>query len=475
MLRLAAAIAPTSEAASEASWANASPYYQAVYDTLLRETPDGTIEPWLATSYQYDAARTELTLKLRTGVTFTDGTPFNAAAAAANIMRFAKGTSPDAGNLAAVKSAVAVDPTTVKITLTTPDPGIVLALSQDGGLQESPKHFGASDEKTNPVGSGPYVLDTGATVIGSKYVYTKNPHYWAPKDQHYNQIQINVYGNQQTTVNAIQGKQIDFSQLLDSSANKTIEASGYTIKQAPSNGWTGLVLADRDGKVVSALGNVKVRQAINYAINRPELGKAIGGEGATATTQIFAPATTAYDKSLDGRYPYDPAKAKQLLAEAGYPNGFSLSSPEFALGGNATAAYDLTKQQLAAVGIKINYDNANLATAVQDIGGGKWGAFVFILGASDTWSTIKGEVTNPVFNPFKTGNTTTQRLITTVQTASDAQARQAAQQLNAYLVDQAWFAPFFRGVGNFAVAPGTDVQLQPDNAYPYLWNFTPTS
>jgi hypothetical protein len=75
-----------------AGWANEAPFHQAVYDTLLHATPDAKIEPWLATSWSYNTDKTVLTMKLRTDVKFTDGTPFDASAAAQNIMRFASGT-----------------------------------------------------------------------------------------------------------------------------------------------------------------------------------------------------------------------------------------------------------------------------------------------------------------------------------------------------------------------------------------------
>ena len=163
-----------------------------MYDTLLHADPDGTVKPWLATEWSYNADNTVLTMKLRDDVTFTDGTKFDASAAAQNLLRFRDGTSPQKGYLATLADAKAVDATTLELTLSAPNPSLLSFLTQNPGLQQSPATFGAADEKTNPVGTGPYVLDTKSTVVGSTYVFTKNPDYWAPEQQHYAKIVMNV-------------------------------------------------------------------------------------------------------------------------------------------------------------------------------------------------------------------------------------------------------------------------------------------
>jgi peptide/nickel transport system substrate-binding protein len=91
-LTLGTLMAPKSFAASDSDFANVSPFYQAVYDTLLRMEPDGTLVPMLATEWTYNEDKTVLTLKLRDDVKFTDGTPFNAEAAKQNLERFKTGT-----------------------------------------------------------------------------------------------------------------------------------------------------------------------------------------------------------------------------------------------------------------------------------------------------------------------------------------------------------------------------------------------
>lgn len=471
-LTLGAVVPPDTEAAAGANWANQSPYVQAVYDSLLHESPDAKIEPWLATSWSYNADKTVLTMKLRTDVKFTDGEPFNATAAAQNVLRFRDGTSSNKSYLANVKDATAVDPATLQITLTQPDPALLTYLAQNAGAQESPKAFTSADVKTKPVGSGPYVLDTAKTVIGSKYVYTKNPNYWAKDTQHYANLVINVYGNITTEVNAIKGGQVSGVNLFDNSANDQVKASGYALFPHELD-WTGLMILDRAGTMNPALGNVKVRQAIAYAIDRAAMLKAVDKGNGTVTGQIFPTSSPAYDPALDNAYPYDVAKAKSLLAEAGYGSGLTITLPEIVIGG--TTVYDLIKQNLGDAGITVKYEQVALNDAIAALLAPKYPASWFRLQEDPTaWQIANFAITSTAtFNPFHSADAKVNGLMKTIQSGSDADAAAAARELNAYVVGQAWFVPFYRVAGNFAADKNTDVVQQSDNAYPYLWNITP--
>lgn len=471
-LTIGAVVPPTSLAAAGANWANEAPYIQAVYDTLLHETPDAKIQPWLATSWSYNADKTVLTMKLRTDVKFTDGTPFDASVAAQNITRFRDGTSPNKSNLTNVKDAKAVDASTLQITLKQPDPALLLFLAQNSGAQGSPKAFNAPDAKTKPVGSGPYMLDSAKTVVGSKYVFTKNPNYWAKDQQHYSTLVINVYGNISTQVNALRGGQVNGLNLFDNSANDQLKAAGIQLFPHELD-WTGLMLLDREGKMNPALSNVKVRQAINYAIDRDAMLKAVDKGNGTVTGQIFPKTSPAYDPALDSAYPYDKEKAKQLLSEAGYANGLTITLPEIVISG--TTVYDLIKQYLGDVGVTVKYQQVALNNAIADLLAPKYSVSWFRLQEDPTaWQVANFTMTkNATFNPFHVADPKVQSLAERIQAGSDADAAAAAKDLNKYMVDQAWFNPWYRVAGNFAADKKTNVVQQSDNAYPYLWNITP--
>ena len=471
-LTLGALVPPTTQAAANAGWANESPYMQAVYDTLLHASPEAKIEPWLATEWSYNANKTALTMKLRTDVKFSDGEAFNATVAAQNILRFRDGTSPNKSFLASVADAKAADPATLIITLKQPDPALLNYLTQNAGLQASPKSFDAADAKTKPIGSGPFVLDTGKTVVGSKYVYTKNPSYWAKDQQHYANLTINVYQSIATQVNALRGGQVNGLNLADNSANDQLKGAGIVLFPHELD-WTGIMLLDRGGKMNPALANVKVRQAINYAVDRDAMLKAVDKGNGTVTGQIFPKISPAYDPALDTMYPYDKAKAKQLLADAGYGSGLTIEMPLINLGG--TAVYDLMKQYLGEAGITVKYTQVALSDAIATVLAPKYPASWFRLQEDPTaWQIANFTMTpNATFNPFHNGDPKVNSLVKTIQTGSEAEANAAAKELNKYVVEQAWFAPWYRVAGNFAADKKTNVVQQADNAYPYLWNITP--
>ena len=471
-LTLGLLVPATTFEAPDMNWANESPYGQAVYDTLLQASPSGAIVPHLATAWSYNPSKTVLTLTLKSGVKFTDGTAFDASTAAQNLEAFQKGTSNNASDLVNMQSATAESPTKLVITLKQPDPAFLVYLTQNPGLQESPKAFSSTTAKTTPVGSGPYELDTSATVPGSNYTFTANPNYWDKSQQHYSKLVMNVYSTPTAMLDAIEGGQVNAANTFDNTSLTQIQNAGFTVWPLQLN-WTGLLLLDRDGKMDGPLANVKVRQAINDAFDRQALLKALSSGYGSVTTQIFPTYSPGYDSSLNSYYTYDPAKGKQLLAQAGYPNGFTLSMPEAAALGAST--YALIAQQLAAIGIKVNYTSYQGNQIFTAILAPKYPATFFILQEDPTaWQESQFVIApSATWNPFHSANPAVENYIKTIQTGSSAQADSATKALNQYLVQNAWFAPFFRQQSSFVSDKNTKVTVQTGNALPYLWNIEP--
>jgi peptide/nickel transport system substrate-binding protein len=443
-----------------------------VYDTLLKAQPDGTIVANLATKWEYNADNTVLTMTLRDDVTFTDGTKFDASAAAQNLIRFRDGASPNKSYLASVKDATAINPTTLQITLNDSDPALLNYLTQNAGYQESPAAFNSPDIKTNPIGSGPYILDTANTVIGSSYAFTKNPKYWDPSSVHYNNLVLKVLADPTAMLNAVKGGQLNGAKINNDSLDQ-ITAAGYTLNSWEQD-WQGMLLLDRDGTMNPALKDVRVRQAINYAFDTAGLLKAIGKGHGTTTTQIFPKSSAGFDPSLDSRYAYDPAKAKQLLADAGFASGLTIEMPSTTL--VAPATFTLIAQQLKDVGITATFTDAG-TNFIADVLAPKYASSWLILQQDPDWQLINFELTpTATWNPFKYTNPEVAALIQAVHDAKTPEASgTAVKALNAYVVEQAWFAPWYRIESNYATDANTSVQTQVGNAYPYLWNFTPKS
>ncbi|WP_431795059.1 ABC transporter substrate-binding protein [Microbacterium enclense] len=469
-LTLGAIAAPTSyDIGAGAEYGNRSPFFQAVFDTILQKNAQGEIEPWLATDWEYNDDNTVLTLTLRDDVSFTDGTKLDADAVVQSLERFRDGTSPQAATLAG-KEFAAPDATTVTITQAAPDPSLVNLLSIAPGLVEAPSSFDNPDVSTNPIGSGPYILDTASSVTGTTYNYTANPDYWNKDAVTYEKLTINVFDDTTAMINAIKAGELDGAKIADNNTITEVEGAGWTIESNELD-FQGLLLLDRAGTMAPELGDVKVRQAINMAFDRDALLQSLQTGYGTVTQQVFPATSVAYDEALDSTYPYDPAAAKALLAEAGYPDGFTLnmmSTPAF------QQTFDLVAQQLADIGITANYTDPGAANFITDMLAPKYPATWMALEQNPDWQLINFMIApSATFNPFKYDDPKVDALISTIQTGSQAESDSALKELNKYLVDQAWFAPFFRVQGTFATDPNTNLEFWPTNAYPSIFDFSP--
>lgn len=447
------------------------PIYQAAYDSLILRKPDGTLAPMLATKWSYNSDNTQLTLNLRTDVTFSDGTKFDATAAKANLDHFLTANGPDANQGKSVASVAVTNPSTVTITLKAPDPAMTYYLSQALGLMGSPKAIGTDAIKTDPVGSGPYIMDVGSSVNGSQFVFKKNPKYWDKDLQKFDTVTFKVLTDLTARVNAIVSGQVDAT-LLDPKTAKQAEGAGLTKLSYPVD-WTGLLLFDRNGAVAPELKDVRVRQAINYAFDRQTMLKQLLlGEG-EVTGQVFGKTTAAYIPALDKAYSYDPAKAKKLLAAAGYANGFTLNLP---LLPGTEAMMAMVKQQLGDVGITVNLSSSPQASYVQDIIAAKFPAAWFQVFQGDPWVAIRQIIApDAPYNPFHTTTPELQADITAVQNGGE-KSGELAKKVNQYVTDQAWFAPWYR-VNQifFTNSKKVTVVPQTQQAVPNLYNYTPAS
>lgn len=455
---------------SQAQEGHFMPFYQAVYDPLIRRLPNGDLAPMLATEWSLDETQTTLTLKLRNDVTFSDGTPFNAEAVKANLDAFRAGTGPQASTVATVSSVEVVDEFTVAIHLLAPTPALPIYLSNAAGLMASPKALGTEGIATVPVGSGPYLLDTSNYTPGALYTFVANENYWNPELVKFDKVVMTAMPDLTARVNALLTGQMDAGQ-IDAASAAQVEAGGVKV-QALEDNQQGLFLFDREGKTNPALGDVRVRQAINMAFDRKAfVDQMLLGYG-SVTNQIFSPATMAHKAELENYYPYDPDKARQLLAEAGYGNGLTLN-----LGSSNPPETQLAavKQYLADIGITANFDNVPAAGNVAELTSGKYGAILFSLFQPNDWIMLNAVLgPDSLYNPFKTSDETTSRLLEQIF-ADPANAQASLQELNQYVVEQAWFAPLYRGARLYANGSRVTVDLQAQQAAPSIYNYAPAA
>ncbi|MFE6887608.1 ABC transporter substrate-binding protein [Streptomyces sp. NPDC057694] len=454
---------------------SAMPYFQAVYDTLIKRDADGTLRPMLATKWSYDDSRTSLALTLRKGVKFSDGAAFDGDAVKANLEHFKKGGGGGAKYLAGLKSVDVQDATHVTLRLSSPDPALLFYLSDAAGLMASPVKLDDGSLKTTPVGTGPYTLDKGRTAVGNKYVFARKENYWG-KEAAFKALTISVFDNETAVVNGLRTGQIDSAVIQDANQQSAVAADKSLRTTEFSFDFQGLLLFDRDGVHTPALKSRAVRQAINYALDRTTMVDKIRQGSAEVTDQVFGPQTDAYDKKLDTAYPHDPAKARKLLTGAGYGKGFTLKLPRVSAIVSDALASSISAD-LKAVGITVAWDQLDGNTAVQKVYRDRaYSGMVMNIGQSSaSWVTAQDLVTPGTFNMFGTSDPTVKKLLGTMQTATGTEAATAARQLNEHLVDEGWFAPFYRMT--YQLVSTRDVKATPQSGMgvPSIYDYKPAS
>ncbi|MQY02560.1 ABC transporter substrate-binding protein [Actinomadura macrotermitis] len=453
---------------------SAMPFFQAVYDTLIKREADGSYSPMLATKWEYDTDRTELRLTLRDGVKFDDGTPFDATAVKANMERFVKKTGAQAKTLKGVKAITVADKTHLALKLAQPDPAMLFYLSDAAGLMANPAAFAKPGDplKTRPDGTGPYDLDAKKSAIGTRWVYSRAQNYWGTKLP-YDSVTISYFDNETAIVNGIRTGQIDAAVLQDADQQAGIESVPKIVKTKQEFDFQGLVLFDRAGVRTPALRDPRVRQALNYAIDRKTmLAKLRQGRG-EATSQIFGTGAAGYVKELDGYYAYDPAKARDLLKQAGQAGGFTLKLPRVsAIVPDALASSLQT--DLGAVGVKVAWDNVDGGAIRRIFTERGYSAMVMNLGQPTTdWLAISDYVLPGAFNMFGYTDDTVKGLLPKIQAAEAGGAKAELRALNEHLVKDAWFVPFYR-MSYLHVSDGT-VKITPQSgmAVPSLYDYAP--
>jgi peptide/nickel transport system substrate-binding protein len=442
--------------------------YQAAYDSLILREPDGKLSPMLATQWKYNEANTKLTVDLRTDVTFSDGAKFDAEAAKANLDHFKTANGPQQAQLTAVSGVALVDADTIELNLTAPDPSLEFYLSQAAGLMGSPKALGTEAIKTEPVGSGPYVMDKAATVKDSQSVFTARKDYWNKDLQKFEKVTFKTLVDLTARTNALVSGQVDAT-LLDPKTGKQAEGAKMNLVTNQVD-WQGLLLMDRDGTKNAALGNVKVRQAINYAFDRKTIvDQVLMGQG-TPTSQPFGKESGAWTEDLENYYSYDPAKGKSLLKEAGYETGVTLDVP--AVPGFETQLA-VIKQQLNDIGITLNVGAAITNTYTSDVAAQKFTSIFFSLFQGEPWVATNQIIsTKALYNPFKNTTPELQAKIDAVEHGGK-DAGKMAQDVNKYVVEQAWFAPLYRVNQMYYHNNKVTVEPQVQQAVPSIYNYAP--
>lgn len=281
-----------------------------IFDTLVHTTPEGTAEPGMAESWTYNQDGTSLDLQLREGITFTDGTPFDATAAKANLDRARGEESKIRQDFVTVADVQVVDPRTVRITFDQPNADFALLLSDRGGMMLSPASL-TGDPGRNPVGSGQFVLTSDQPGVAA--TFDRNPAYWEPDAVKVAGLDMQVMSDSQTRINALSSGSLDVAE-LDPAQIPQAEGYGVQVLTAPDIRFYSLNL---NPVVEPALADPRVRLAITLGIDRDGIIQGIMGGLGAPMEQPFPTTSPNYNPAIRGAWNHDPQRARQLLTEAG--------------------------------------------------------------------------------------------------------------------------------------------------------------
>ncbi|MFF0516630.1 ABC transporter substrate-binding protein [Streptomyces sp. NPDC004250] len=316
-----------------------------VYASLTRTDASGKAVPDLAESWEYNDKGDRITFHLRPGLKFSDGEPVNGAAVKAAIERAQKQkNSALFGDLTSIES-VDADGLDAVVHLNQVDYQIPQLLGQRVLQIASPKAAGAPEKlDQNPVGAGPFTVTQ--IVPGTKAVLKKNPDYWDAKNIHIDNVELTSAPDASTVVSGLQTGVYNFAD-IDPSQAEAAKKAGLDVFVQPGFNASNISLNINK----APFDNDKVVDAVRHAVNRQEfVDKLTFGYG-EATDQPFPKGYVAYDPESEDAYPYDPAKSKRLLAEAGYGAGdikLDLVIPA------EDPQAEIVQSQLAKVGVTVD-------------------------------------------------------------------------------------------------------------------------
>ncbi len=436
----------------------------AIFETLIRMDDAGVPGPGLAESWTRSADLTEMTMRLRHGVVFHDGTPFNAEAVKRNFER-SKSLGKRAGGTVSetfelISSVEVQGDDVVKLHLKAPNGQIEYWLGSTAGMMISPAVlkddvFGSG---VVAIGAGPYKLKNFDA--NNITLMVRNDAYWGGTAGRPAGFEHHYVPDGRARLNALRSGQANIA-LIDPRQIPEAKGAGLAIQVVEKNALWDIYPNLKKGP----LGDVRVRRAIMYAIDREAIADALTFGSGHAIQQIWSPLSSFHVPELEKRYPFDQAKAKALLAEAGYKDGFDmtqllLNNSEYRQVGEALQA------NLAEVGIRIKFDVVDVSQFPLffkppprgDVLMARYG------GRSDPIQTVFELVgTGGSYAPGGSASPEIDNLLNQARglAASDPKRLEVMRQLAREISEQAATLPIISRANVYATRPGCIVNLNP--------------
>ena len=469
-------------------------FTQNFYDPLVRRDRNLKVEPALAESWE-TPNDTTWRFHLRHGVKFSGGEPFTAEDVVFSYQRAVAPGSQINGYFQAVREVKKIDDFTVDFIMKIPDPIFLEEITawvimskawceahnavQAADLTKATENFATR----NANGTGPYIL--GLREPDRHTTMKANPDWWDKPQGNATDIDFNVISNAATRVAALLAGDVDMIYTVPPQDMARITAtSGVHLIQTPELRTVFLgfdqdrpELLKSDVKGKNPFKDQRVRQAFNEAIDIEAIKTRVMRNQSHPTGLLYGPGVNGWTEATDQRWPYDPAAAKKLLADAGYPNGFgiTLDCPNDRYI-NDEAICQAAVIMLSRVGIKATLNAQTRLRYFADISNPDYKTSFYMLG----WTPSTYDAHNALFNLAGTRNGTRgifndggysnpafDGLLDKIAVNTDPKARQSQiEQASRMLHDDAAFIPLHQQVVVWAARNDIDLQLLADNTFP---------
>lgn len=418
------------------------PYLSAIYDPLVVDNGKGEPEPALATKWEISDDFKTITMDLRTDTVFSNGEEFNADAAVKSLEYLKQGVRSQEA-YTKVESFEAVDADTIAIHLTQRDDTILYFMGLGRSYMMAPSAIDDGSLATAPVGSGPYTL-SDSSVAGSEYHFDKVADHWAAADFPFDPLVISPLSDPTAMLNGLEGGQ--FNLIYGDQTGIDMAADNDWNVSSGVATWVGLQFTDRTGstEMGKPLGNLKVRQALNYAFNGAEMLGAIGQGAGVDTNQVFPADTTGNLPKLNDLYAPNIETAKKMLAEAGYADGFEVKMPM----AQPFQAWQATVEQVfGELNIKVTWDEYQFMDYMGNAP--TYPMFIGVISMDgNPVATVERQIVNPQWynpNPGIDGFPEIKAQADKVFTAEPGEAQTAEiEKLNAMVTEQAFFSVWYQ-------------------------------
>ena len=329
-------------------------FFWMIHDNLVNYNKKGELDASISLAEKWEQPDpTTISMKLRSGVTFHDGTPFNAAAVKFNIERAQSDKSAAKAQMVAITKVETISDTELKLTLNKPNAAILTLLGDRGGAIVSPaaaQKFGDNLGR-NPVGTGKFVFKEWAQ--SDHFLVTKNPTYWG-KDAagtqlpYLDQIRINIVPDTTVQLANLEAGTADLVGLAAGDVDRFEKNDKFQVQQSPvGGGWSGTYA----NQALKPIDDLHLRRAIARAIDRAAVLKAVQFGRGRAGIGPIAVGTWAFNENLKG-LDFDLAEAKKELAASGYPNGTKIEMITINTSFYTQHA-ELWKEMLSKIGVEL--------------------------------------------------------------------------------------------------------------------------